>query len=155
MNSRTDPTHDTHHSNLGSTAVDGLIAGAAAGVVMIAYLLITAGESPADLLNRFTGAGMQPSPVTGAVAHLAVSAIYGMVFAVFWSALRGSQRRMILVIAGVVYGLILFAAAEWVILPAVESPLLGIPILHWGIADIIYGIVLGLIFKISERERVK
>jgi hypothetical protein len=41
---------------------------------MIAYLLLTDGETPADLLNRSAG--------WGAVVHLAVSTIYEMVFGV-------------------------------------------------------------------------
>ena len=146
MNSRTDPTHDTHHSNLGSTAVDGLIAGAGAGVPMIAYLLITAGESPADLLNRFTGVGMQPSPVTGVVAHLAVCAIYGMVFVIFWRSLRWRPTLLWHVTGGIVFSLVLFIAAEYVLLPSLQSPLLAIPALHFGVAHVLYGLMLGYLY---------
>jgi hypothetical protein len=147
MNTRTAASQTAPVSRLGSAAVDGLIAGAAAGIAMLGWLLITSGDAPADLLNRFTGAGMQPSPLTGAVGHLAVSAIYGMIFTMAWSVLRLPPRRAVRVIGAVVYGLALLTAAEWVILPAVESPLLALPALHWGIAHAIYGMVLGLMYR--------
>jgi uncharacterized membrane protein YagU involved in acid resistance len=132
---------------MGSIAVDGLIAGGAAGVAMIAYLLPTAGEAPAELLSRFSGMGMQPSALLGAVGHLAVCAIYGMAFSILWRVVRGSDRRFIRVMAGIVYGLILFVTAEWIILPAIQSPLLDIPAVHWGIAHAIYGIMLGYLYR--------
>jgi hypothetical protein len=147
MNMRTVPTETGQPSRLGSAAVDGLIAGAVAGVAMLGYLLLTSGDAPIDLLNRFTGAGVLPSPLLGAVGHLAVSAIYGMTFAIVWKLLRGSQRPALRVIGGVVYGLMLFALAQAIILPGTESPLLALPTLHWGIAHLIYGLVLGLVYR--------
>jgi hypothetical protein len=147
MNTQSVPVETEQSSRLGSAAVDGLMAGAAAGVAMLGYLLITSGDAPAGLLNRFTGAGMESSPLMGAVGHLALSAIYGMIFALVWRALRGSPRRLFRIIGAVIYGLVLFAASQWVILPTVGSPLLELPAMHWGIAHGIYGVVLGLVYR--------
>jgi hypothetical protein len=140
-------THSTRQGSrqFGNSAVDGLIAGAGGGMLMIIYLLLVMallGEAPAVLLQRFTTGTLQDSTLTGVVAHLAVSAIYGMVFALVWRLFR--QRTVLLnVSSGMLYGLLLFLAAEYVLLPAVQSPLLEIPALHFGIAHIFYGLTLG------------
>jgi hypothetical protein len=100
------------------------------------------------LLSRFTGAGVVGSPLLGVVAHLAVSAIYGMGFYLIWhlvgQRLPGPARGARLA-GGLAYGLVLFAAAEWVILPGVGSSLLGIPAGAFGVAHGVYGVVLGML----------
>lgn len=144
MNARTVSSTLPKRLQWGNAAVDGLIAGAVAGVPMLGYLLLTSGAAPADLLNRFAANSMTLSPFLSLVGHLAVSAIYGMLFSLIWRTLRGGARRSMRVIGGLVYGLSLFAVAEWIILPALQSPLLGLPTVHWALAHVIYGIVLGL-----------
>jgi hypothetical protein len=51
-------------------------------------------------------------------------------------------------LAGAAYGLLLLAVAKVVVLPAAGSPLVEIPTLHFAVAHVIYGIVLGYL---SER----
>lgn len=150
MNARTVSSTLPKRLHWGNVAVDGLIAGAIAGVPMLGYLLLTSGAAPADLLNHFAANSLTPSPFIGLVGHLAVSAIYGMIFSLAGRVLRISSRRILWVSAGLVYGFSLFAVAEWVTLPALQSPLLDLPTVHWGAAHIIYGIVLGLINRSSR-----
>lgn len=147
MNANIASTSSVHQIRWGNTAVDGLIAGSAAGVAMFGYLLVTVGDAPADLLIRFTGAGFEASPLLGAVAHLAVSAIYGMIFALIWRAAKGSSRLVWRLVGGIGYAGLLFIFSEWVLLPAVQSPMLDIPALHWGIGHAVYGIVLGFLYR--------
>lgn len=151
MNANTASTLSIQQIRWGNTAVDGLIAGSAAGVAMFAYLLVTVGDAPADLLARFTGAGQQASPLLGAVTHLAVCMIYGMIFALIWRAAKGSNRLVWRLIGGLIYAGILFIISVGVLLPAVQSPILDLPTLHWGIAHAIYGLMLGLVYRQRQR----
>jgi hypothetical protein len=68
---------------LGDTAVDGLLAGLVAGVGMAIYLVIAgflSGKGLAEMLGLFDPA-LAGNGLTGTLAHLAVSAIYGVLFA--------------------------------------------------------------------------
>lgn len=151
MNTRIATSNDTHSHNIGSVAVDGLIAGAGGGIVMVVYLLVamaTLGESPTSVLSRFASGDMQGSIMTGVVGHLAVSSIYGMVFALLGSLVLRGQPKPVRMFAGVFFGIALFVFAEFVLLPAFQSPMLGIPVLHFGIAHVIYGLTLGFLMKL-------
>ena len=78
----------------GDTAVDGLLAGILAGLGMAAYLILSgllSGTSPAIILGRFDPT-MDGGWLVGSAAHLAVSGIYGVGFALLFaigSALAG------------------------------------------------------------------
>jgi hypothetical protein len=66
----------------GDAAVDGLCSGVLAGAAMGLYLVLIGmriGQGPAVVLGRFDPAG-GASPLTGALAHLAVSGVYGLLF---------------------------------------------------------------------------
>lgn len=133
----------------GDTAVDGLLAGLAAGVVMVGVLVVVGwllGEGPAVTLGRF-----DPVPagrwLPGLTTHLAVSAVYGLLFALvvagvvrLWPALA---RWMWLL--GLGYGLLLWGMAQSVLLPGVESPLLAIGALQLAPAHATYGLLLGVL----------
>lgn len=142
---------------IGDSAVDGLFAGVMAGLVMTIYLVAAGlldGEGPAVILSRFTPRG-DGSPLLGAAAHLAVSAIYGAIFALLVSQL-GRLRPALLRFSwlfGVVYGLGLWLAAELIILPAVDSPLQQIPAAHFAIAHIIFGLILGIALARFNRSQ--
>jgi hypothetical protein len=148
MNTRTASTTRSEQHGYGNAAVNGLVAGAAAGIAMLGYLLLTAGDAPGDLLTRFTGAGIEASPLMGAVTHLAVSAIYGMGFGLIWRAVHSRYGKIAQVLFGLAYGLALYAISQWLMLPAAQSPLLELPMPHWGIAHAIYGIVLGYSYRL-------
>ena len=106
--------------------------------------ILGGGESPLTLLARFTSSDAVVTPAVGAISHLATSAIYGALFAMLWRliARRGVPARWAL-FGGITFGVFLFAFAELVLLPAVGSPLLGIPPMHFGISHVIFGLVLG------------
>lgn len=115
--------------------------------MMVGYLILALafmGIPPADLLVRFTTNELNGSVVVGVIGHLAVSAIYGMIFAVIWQVV--SRRLAALhwrLLASIAYGMLLYILARQIILPSVSSPLLDISPLHFGIAHAIYGLVLG------------
>lgn len=133
--------------SIGDTAVDGLIAGLIAGVGMALYLVLASlltGAGPLTTLGLFDPA-RAGNGVTGMLAHLAVSAIYGAIFALLLKGLGQIRPSLFSVswAAGVVYGLLLFGLAWWLMLPAVNAPLLQIPSLHFALGHVVYGLLLG------------
>jgi hypothetical protein len=130
--------------SIGDAAVDGLIHGAVAGVVMVAYLVVVAllsGEGPLPMLARFDLGG-GASPLTGGLMHLAVSGVYGIGFALIR---RLIGRRAPGWLAGLIFGAALFFVAEVIVLPGAASPLRAIPALHFAIAHGLYGLTLGVL----------
>jgi len=142
-------------ATFGDVAVNGLIAGVGAGILMAAYLAASGfvlGEGPGVVLSRFDPAA-QPLPQIGILTHLAVSAVYGILF--------GLSERVILrdlvtagrsTLLGLLYGLGLFVLAEVVLLPGTGSHLAAIPPIHLGIAHAIYGISLGFLSRSQHSE---
>lgn len=134
--------------SLGDTAVDGLVAGLPAGVGMAVVLTLTglvSGRPPLVTLSYFDPA-QSGRWLTGLLAHLAVAAIYGVVFALLLAAagrLRPSVSRLV-ALWGVVYGLALLAVAYGVWLTAVPSPLAQIAAWQMALAHVVYGLGLGL-----------
>jgi hypothetical protein len=131
-------------STIGDSAVDGLLAGLGAGIVMAIYLVAAGaigGDSPAAVLSRFDPG--DAAPVTGALMHLAVGSVCGMVFGVGYRYLR--QSRLPSWLLGAIYGLALLLLAEAVILPGANSPLRAIPVWSFGAAHMLYGATLGLL----------
>ena len=132
----------------GDAAVDGLLAGAGAGLVMALYLVVAGvayGDDIPSTLSRFDPASGQ-SPVIGALAHLAVASIYGALFGLstkFLGQRLGSARARGL--AGTLYGLGLYVFAAGVLLPAWGSFLQQVPAIHFAIAHLLYGVTLGLL----------
>lgn len=131
----------------GDAAVEGLLAGMGAGIAMAAWLLIAgllAGEGPARVLARFDPAATA-SPATGALIHLAVSAVYGLVFGVIYR-LVGRGRlagRAAGALLGLVYGLVLLLLAQGVTGLDAGAALREIPAVHFGVAHLLYGAVVG------------
>lgn len=126
----------------GDAAVDGLLAGLVAGVVMAGYLLITGvigGDDLGLILGRFAPGG-PTTPIAGALSHLAVAGIYGAVFGMLANVLR---KRVPIWAAGLVFGLGLFLIAQYALLPGTGSALLEVSPVHFGIAHGLYGGILG------------
>lgn len=76
---------------IGDVAVDGLLAGMAAGLAMAGVVLVAGllgGSGAAETLGRFDP-GSDGSPVVGALLHLAVSGLYGVVFALLSRVIGG------------------------------------------------------------------
>ncbi|MFQ5407308.1 MAG: hypothetical protein ACE5FI_02660 [Anaerolineales bacterium] len=136
--------HET--ATAGDAAVDGLFAGFSAGVLMAAYLVLAglvAGEGPGAVLGRFAAAGAAP-PLLGALSHLAASAVDGMVFALGWRLVRrAGWSRLPAWSGGLLFAAALLLVAELAILPASSSPLREIPLVHFAVAHVVYGMALG------------
>jgi len=131
---------------IGEAAADGLLAGEAAGVIMAAYLALaglTWGSGPVEVLALFDP-GETASALFGLIAHLAVSGVYGTVFGLGWRLAARWLSRIPVWLAGTVCGLILFAPALAILLPAASSPLLTIPPAHFALAHGLYGLTLGI-----------
>lgn len=139
---------------LGEVAVDGLTGGILAGIAM-ALLLILAGlvsdRAPAVTLGYFNPA-QDGNWLYGLFAHLAVSAVYGTLFGLVIYGLK--QVRPTLLkhtwLLGVVYGLLLYLAAIGLIFRAVDAPVMQVGTWQFGMAHLIYGIVLG--FWLAKRQ---
>jgi hypothetical protein len=130
------------------TVLDGLFGGLAGGVAMAAYLVIwgiLTGTGPGAVLGMFDP-GERGVALSGALTHLAVASVYGIVFGLIWWVLRrGLRLGLPAWLAGAVYGLALLLVAKAVVLPSAGSPLAEIPTLHFAIAHLIYGAALGAV----------
>lgn len=129
---------------IGDSAVSGLFYGLLAGVVMGAYLLLSAvlsGYTVEESLSWFTP-DESGNALQGILLHLAVSGIYGIGYGLLRHWLF---RRIPGWSGGLVYGLALFALAGLVILPGAGLGLTKISTLHLGVAHLLYGLVLGLL----------
>lgn len=145
--------HNAPVRGLGDTAVDGLLSGTVAGLAMAATLAIAgliAGESLTLILSRFSTKNAEVSLLASVLGHLAASAIYGTIFGLIWHQLSKHVSRLGTVVIGIVYSLLLFAAATLVVLPSVQSPMLDIPV-QFGLAHLVYGLTLGALFARSQR----
>ena len=132
-------------STLGDAAVDGLFAGLGAGIVMAVYLVaagLIGGDGPALVLSRFDPS-VTASPPMGALIHLAVASVYGMLFGVAYRFVPLAWLPTWLM--GLVYGMVLLAFAEAVVLPSAESLLRAVPFWSFGLAHLIYGVTLGVL----------
>ena len=136
---------------MGDAAVDGLLAGGGAGVLMAGYLVavgLLRGEAIASILGRFDP-GQAPSPLVGLLVHLAVAGVYGAVFGwIRWALLHFRPfERLPGWLAGAGYGLALLVVAQAVLLPGSGSPLRQLPFVHWTLAHLIYGVTLGIVIS--------
>jgi len=134
---------------IGDAAIDGLLAGIVAGLVMILFLLVTRilnGGSLAEVIGRFDPSGSN-NLVTGALAHLAVSAIYGAIFGLLFIVLirlRPTLRRFGW-LAGLIYGLLLYAIALGAFSAGIDSGLADYSAPVLLISHALYGLVAGFL----------
>ena len=137
---------------LGDSAVDGLLAGAMAGALMAAYLVVAGlmqGEAKRVMLARFDPRA-DASPVVGLFTHLAVASVYGALFGLGWRMMARVWPRSLAWLAGLAYGLILLGLAQALLLPDAASALRIIPAVHFAIAHGWYGLALG--FGVAQRR---
>ena len=135
-------------SKAGDAAVHGLFNGVLAGGAMIAHLILAGlvlGEGPGTVLSRFN-MNSDASPIVGAFLHLAVAGVYGMLFGLLrhLAFLRRPLERFPGWLFGLTYGLVLYIIAEAILLPG-ASPLREIAAIHFLVAHLLYGLVLGLL----------
>jgi hypothetical protein len=140
----------------GDAAVDGLYGGMTAGLIMVGYLIVAGlfgGVDPGLTLSRFDPSSA-PSPLTGAIAHMAVAGVYGAIFGLIWRWLvrhRPGLGRFGWLI-GLIYGLGLWLLAESLTMRGPGSALLAIPLLHFAVGHAVFGLVLALVVHRQQRD---
>ena len=133
-------------SSFGEMAVEGLFAGVVAGVAMLLVLVLAgllSGQAPGMVAGRFS-LQTSPNPVQGTLLHLAVSATYGLLFGLLFVLLG---RRLSAWALALLYALAIYLLAVFVLLPGSGSGLLQIAPLHFALAHLVYGLVLGYWFR--------
>ncbi len=146
MSQKTMGTQQT--MSMGETAVDGLLAGLGGGVVMAFFLVMAgwlAGTPPLTTLAYFDP-GQTGSWLAGLLAHLAVSAIYGVMFGLLLGVVGRIRPSLVRWgwLLGLGYGLLLWLLAMALVVTAVGAPLAQIPAWQFGLAHLVYGLALGL-----------
>ncbi len=142
-------TRTYREMTLGDAAVDGLLNGILGGFVMAVIIVgveTLAGVFPLAVLSYFAISN-DASPFAGLFTHVAISGIYGAIFGII--AIPLSRRfakphnTVLWLVAGALFGLLVFAVAEGIILPRTVSPLRELPLWVFALAHLAYGIVLG------------
>jgi hypothetical protein len=133
--------------SLGELAVDGLTGGLIAGVAMALLLVLIglgSGKAPAVTLGYFNPA-QDGNWLSGLLAHLAVSAVYGTLFGLVIYGLKQVRPTLLMHtwLLGMVYGLLLYLAAIGLIFKAVDAPVMQVGTWQFGAVHLIYGMVLG------------
>ena len=143
-------------SSLGDAAVDGLLNGVVAGVVMAIYVMIGGVLTGAGLVATLSAfdLGQGASPVRGALIHLAVAAIYGMVFGLI-DRLIGRRRpigRGGTIIMGAAFSLVLWLITQIAFAADIDVALSSLPAAHLALAHGIYGVTLGWLTSRAQKE---
>jgi hypothetical protein len=144
-------THSYKQKSIGDTAVDGLLAGIGAGLVMALFLLLVGllnGDSATAVFGRFDP-GQNQLWLTGLIIHLAVSSIYGILFGLLYLLavrIRPSLGRFSWLL-GLAYGLLLYAIAQTALATGVDSGLRQLTAVNLLIAHVVYGVVLGYLVR--------
>lgn len=145
-------TYSSKTSTAGDAAVGGLFHGLVAGLVMAAYIALAGllqGIGPLMIWTRL--GGVLENPVSGLLAHLAVSGVYGVVWGLLWRPLHSRTSRIPAWAAGLVYGLVLLVVAQLAV-AALNPLLMDIGMAHRTAAHLVYGLVLGLLTARSMRD---
>ena len=131
----------------GDAAVDGLLAGVAAGVLMAIYVLVIGllgGTGWAEVLAQFDPS-TDPQPVTGALTHLAVAGVYGAIFGLVWRLVSALWPRLPGWLGGLAFGLVLWGLAMAVTASgAMGDWMRTVAPIHFLVAHVLYGIALGV-----------
>lgn len=150
----TNSSPSVQNKGVGDTAVNGLIGGIGAGLVMALVLLIAgflSEEAPATVFQRLDPINANRWMI-GVLTHLAVSAVYGLIFGLILMGLvrvRPSLARFGWLI-GLIYGLVLYGIARAVFLSGIDSGLAQFTAVHLFISHAVYGLVLGFIIGRQE-----
>jgi hypothetical protein len=140
---------------LGDVAVNGILAGIGAGLVGALFLIIlglATGVTVSETLERFDPQ-QSGNAMVGIIAHLGVSAVYGVLFAVL---LRPLNRRITMttilsLVFGLIYGLALMLIAELLFTSGIKAGLGDIPRYQFALFHIIYGVTLAGLMKTKFR----
>lgn len=146
-------------------AFGGIAAGVIGGVVLSLYMLVMNLVSGRDAwvafkiaavpfldLERATRPGFEVVPVLlGVATHFAISVVWGLVFALLFYGLRKSAT----VVAGAIWGIVVWAVMFYVALPVVgagdlaRSTPVGIALLE----HVLFGLTVALAFLPFQRMR--
>ena len=140
-------------------AVDGLLNGLLAGVVMAAFLVIVILLNGWEMESIFElWATPSPSSITSVAVHLAISGVYGIGFGLFYGMalvrVNGSPPVWLLLFSGLVYGALIWLLAVTVIIPRTDGFYESLPAGYLISAHILYGMITGLLFIRNGRSRV-
>jgi hypothetical protein len=81
--------------------------------------------------------------------HLAVAGVYGILFGILYRVVVLLRKDWLAplpsAVLGMVYGILLLLLARGVLLPGADSALMEIPLLHFGVAHLLFGVSAGLL----------
>lgn len=140
----------TRNKSYADAVVSGLLSGLAAGLAMLAYLLVTGlfdGQSLLSVINLFYPDGQDIRPLVSVLLHLGVSSVYGVLYGMILHSLfsRLAERAPAWLL-GSVYGLLLYLVAHYLLLPGSGSALQELPVWQFASAHLLFGFVLGILF---------
>ena len=133
----------------GDAAIDGLVAGLVGGIVSALVLLVLglfSGNSTLNILQRFDTTA-NGSALLGTVMHLAVSVIYGALFAILLNLISQvwPAARRISWLLGIIYGLVLMLLAEVIFSSGFNYQLGELSSIDFALFHIAYGVTLGIV----------
>lgn len=134
--------------------VGGIVAGMVMAMVAMLYALATQGDllAPVKQMGALffpADTGSVASVAAGLMLHMMTTAIFGVVFVLLARSLSIGDWPLVpgfgpIALAGMIYILIEWATAAFLILPAIDRPLLATFASVGGlVAHVMYGIVLG------------
>ncbi len=150
---------------MADAAVDGLIAGLEAGLLMVVFLIamewIRSGNGIGVTLMRFDP-GADPVPLTGLVVHLAVSGVYGLLFGFLGWLLNHRAARLLegwtALVTGGLFGTAIFLLPWLTFSAKIGQNFLGFSPLVFWLAHVLYGSTLAILVarmwsKVPEPNR--
>ena len=146
-------TYSSKSTTAGDAAVGGLFHGLVAGLAMAAYIVLIGllqGIGPVMIWTRLGGA--LENPVSGLLAHLAVSGVYGVIWGLIWWPIHRRLPQLPAWLGGLVYGLLLLVIAQAAV-AALNPLLMDIGLAHRAVAHLVYGLVLGLLTARSQASQ--
>jgi uncharacterized membrane protein YagU involved in acid resistance len=145
----------------------GVLAGLAGGVAMAIVAALLAAWMGQDIWHEpkriaaivygpaaFAQAGFELGPVlVGTLIHLLVSALLGALFGIVtrrWLHMTSDFGAPVL--AGLIYGMLIWLVAYFVVLPLLNPALLDIYAPAFIIQHVVYGVVMGLCYMLLRPE---
>jgi len=144
-------------------AIAGIIGGAAMAIVgaVLAFAMNTSIWLTPERIAAFVlGPGAAATPefdavpvLVGTLIHFILSAIFGIIFALLVSrGLRVTTEYGAPVVAGLVYGGLIWLVAYFIILPILNPLLLEVYAPSFIMQNLVYGTVLGLAYMLVRPE---
>ncbi len=138
---------EKHESSLGEAALDGLVNGLLAGVIMALYVLFAGRVVANNNWAYFGYLDFSHSGVPGNTlfTQMAVSAIYGAAFGMACQMIKPIRQSLLpRWLAGLVYGGALWMLVAGLILPRDNFTLMPLAAVYLLFAYLVYGLILGL-----------